>query len=157
MVTFDRVLNYAKEFFSRLHTECFIYGNVTKQRAHEIAGMVNKRLEATNAMVLPLLARQMLAKREYKLCAGTTYKTNNKNKFSYLYLFNIYSLGDSYLFEKENEYHKSSCAQLYFQCGPQTDRSNIMVNLIAQILTEPCYDCLRTKVIANRIRKLRSL
>ncbi|KNC32106.1 Insulin-degrading enzyme [Lucilia cuprina] len=122
LVTFDRVLNYAKEFFSRLHTESFIYGNVTKQQALEIAGLVNKRLEGTNAMVLPLLARQMLAKREYKLCAG-----------------------DSYLFEKDNNYHKSSCAQLYFQCGPQTDRSNIMVNLIAQILTEPCYDCLRTK------------
>ena len=55
-------------------------------------------------------------------------------------------LGDSYLFEKDNEFHKSSCAQLYFQCGPQTDRTNIMVSLIGQILTEPCYDCLRTKV-----------
>lgn len=57
--------------------------------------------------------------------------------------------GDSYLFEKENEFHKSSCAQLYLQCGPQTDRSNTLVNLISQILTEPCYDCLRTKVVIN--------
>ena len=69
-MTFERVLNYAKEFFSRLHTECFIYGNVTKKQATEIAGLVNKRLEGTNAIVLPLLARQMLAKREYKLSAG---------------------------------------------------------------------------------------
>ncbi|XP_075160301.1 insulin degrading metalloproteinase [Haematobia irritans] len=122
LVTYERVLQYAHEFFSRLHTECFIYGNVTKQKAHEIAGMVNKRLEDTNARVLPLLARQMLPKREYKLCPG-----------------------DSYLFEKENEFHKSNCTQLYIQYGPQSDRSNNMVNLISQILTEPCYDCLRTK------------
>lgn len=71
VVTYERVLGYAKNFFSRLHTECFIYGNVTKQRAQEIAGLVNKRLEDTNAKVLPLLARQMLPKREYKLCPGT--------------------------------------------------------------------------------------
>uniref|UniRef100_A0A1I8Q5M0 Insulin-degrading enzyme n=1 Tax=Stomoxys calcitrans TaxID=35570 RepID=A0A1I8Q5M0_STOCA len=122
LVTYERVLSYAKEFFSRLHTECFIYGNITKQKAQEIAGMVNKRLEDTNARVLPLLARQMLPKREYKLCPG-----------------------DSYLFEKENDFHKSNCTQLYIQCGQQSDRSNNMVNLISQILTEPCYDCLRTK------------
>ncbi|XP_058980135.1 insulin-degrading enzyme-like isoform X1 [Musca domestica] len=122
LATYERVLTYAKEFFSRLHTECFIYGNVAKKKALEIAGLVNKRLEDTNAKVLPLLARQMLPKREYKLCPG-----------------------DSYLFEKDNLYHKSSCTQIYLQCGPQTDRSNNMVNLISQILTEPCYDCLRTK------------
>uniref|UniRef100_A0A1A9ZU27 Insulin-degrading enzyme n=1 Tax=Glossina pallidipes TaxID=7398 RepID=A0A1A9ZU27_GLOPL len=122
LVTFDRVISYAKQFLSRLHTECFIYGNVNKKQAHEIAAVMNEQLELTNAKILPLLARQMLAKREYKLCPG-----------------------DNYLFEKENEFHKSSCTQVYFQCGPQTDHSNIMVNLMAQILTEPCYDCLRTK------------
>jgi len=70
VVTYDRVLNFAKEFFQRLHTECFIFGNVTKQQATDIAGRVNNRLEATNASKLPILARQMLKKREYKLLAG---------------------------------------------------------------------------------------
>lgn len=72
VVTYDRVLNFAKEFFQRLHTECFIFGNVTKQQATDIAGRVNTRLEATNALKLPILARQMLKKREYKLLAGAT-------------------------------------------------------------------------------------
>ena len=70
VVTYDRVCNFAKEFFQRLHTECFIYGNVNKQKAFDVAALMNKRLEATNSMVLPLLARQMLKKREYKLCSG---------------------------------------------------------------------------------------
>nr|AAA28439.1 insulin-degrading enzyme [Drosophila melanogaster] len=136
LVTYDRVLNFAKEFFQRLHTECFIFGNVTKQQATDIAGRVNTRLEATNASKLPILARQMLKKREYKLLAG-----------------------DSYLFEKENEFHKSSCAQLYLQCGAQTDHTNIMVNLVSQVLSEPCYDCLRTKeqlgyIVFSGVRKV---
>lgn len=54
------------------------------------------------------------------------------------------------MFETQNKYHKNSCAQLYFQYGPQTDRSNIMLNLIAQVLSEPCYDVLRTKVSEKR-------
>lgn len=70
VVTYDRVLNFAKEFFQRLHTECFIFGNVTKQQAVDIAGRVNSRLQETNATKLPILARQMLKKREYKLLAG---------------------------------------------------------------------------------------
>ncbi|EDX11226.1 insulin-degrading enzyme isoform X1 [Drosophila simulans] len=136
LVTYDRVLNFAKEFFQRLHTECFIFGNVTKQQATDIAGRVNTRLEATNASKLPILARQMLKKREYKLLAG-----------------------DSYLFEKENEFHKSSCTQLYLQCGAQTDHTNIMVNLVSQVLSEPCYDCLRTKeqlgyIVFSGVRKV---
>lgn len=70
VVSYDRVLNFAKEFFQRLHTECFIFGNVTKQQAVEIAGRVNNRLQETNATKLPILARQMLKKREYKLLPG---------------------------------------------------------------------------------------
>ncbi|XP_036326734.1 insulin-degrading enzyme-like [Rhagoletis pomonella] len=136
LVTYERVVDFARNFFQRLHTECFIYGNVTKAQALDVAERVNKRLEATNSTVLPLLARQMLKKREYKLCSG-----------------------DSYLFENQNNYHKSSCSQLYFQYGPQTDRSNIMLNLIAQVLSEPCYDVLRTKeqlgyIVFSGIRKV---
>ncbi|KAH8371843.1 hypothetical protein KR093_009062, partial [Drosophila rubida] len=136
LVSYDRVLNFAKEFFQRLHTECFIFGNVTKQQATDIAGRVNKRLEETNATKLPILARQMLKKREYKLLPG-----------------------DSYLFEKENEFHMSSCTQLYMQCGAQTDHTNIMVNLVSQVLSEPCYDCLRTKeqlgyIVFSGVRKV---
>ena len=88
----------------------------------EICQVVKDKLEATKSVQLPLLARQLLHKREYKLCDG-----------------------DSYLFEINNDYHKSSCAEIYMQCGPQNDHSNTYVDLVAQILTEPCYNYLRTK------------
>lgn len=84
MVTYDRVLNFAKEFFQRLHTECFIYGNVTKESALDIAATVNKRLEETNSVILPLLARQMLKKREYKLCNGKYYKKMDNKTLVYI-------------------------------------------------------------------------
>lgn len=106
-----------------MHVECFIHGNANKQKALDIAGLVEQKLLSTNAMTLPLLSRQLLLKREYKLKPGETY-----------------------IFETENEYHKSSCAELYLQCGVQTDEANVFVDLVAQILNEPFYNTLRTKV-----------
>lgn len=53
--------------------------------------------------------------------------------------------GEKYLFETQNEFHKSSCASVYLQCGPQDDRSNVFIDLVTQILSEPCYNQLRTK------------
>lgn len=44
-----------------------------------------------------------------------------------------------------NEFHKSSCAELYLQCGMQNDQANVYVDLVTQILSEPCYNQLRTK------------
>lgn len=88
----------------------------------ELAGLVEQKLNATNANTLPLLSRQLLMKREYKLDEGFAYR-----------------------FETENEYHKSSCASLYLQCGVQNDRANVLIDLTSQILCEPCYNTLRTK------------
>lgn len=53
--------------------------------------------------------------------------------------------GENCLFETNNDYHKSSCAELYLQCGMQDDQSNVFVDLVTQILSEPCYNQLRTK------------
>lgn len=80
-------------------------------------------MDSTHANVLPLLSRQLMLKREYKLVTG-----------------------ERYLFETQNEFHKSSCASVYLQCGPQDDRSNVFIDLVTQILSEPCYNQLRTKV-----------
>lgn len=108
---------------SRMHVECFLHGNVDKQKALDMTGLVEQKLKGTHSMTLPLLSRQLLLKREYKL-----------------------PLGESYVFETENEFHKSSCAELYLQCGVQSDRSNVFIDLTSQVLTEPCYNQLRTKV-----------
>ena len=62
-------------------------------------------------------------------------------------IFSYINLGESYLFEIENEFHKSSCVELYLQCGVQNDKSNVFIDLVSKILSEPCYNTLRTKVM----------
>ncbi|KAL1396625.1 hypothetical protein pipiens_010394 [Culex pipiens pipiens] len=122
LLSVDRLRSFIDELLSRMHVECFIYGNVNKENALEISGKVEDKLKNTDASVVPLLARQLMLKREYKL--------NN---------------GENCLFETNNDYHKSSCAELYLQCGMQDDQSNVFVDLVTQILSEPCYNQLRTK------------
>ena len=130
----ERLQQYITDFLSRMHVECFIHGNVNKQKAMELSGNVEKILYTTHSMTLPLLSRQLLLKREYKLVTG-----------------------ERYLFETENEYHKSSCAELYLQCGVQSDKSNVFIDLVAQVLSEPCYNTLRTKVFFSFDIKLKSI
>ncbi|KAJ6645539.1 Insulin-degrading enzyme [Pseudolycoriella hygida] len=121
LMTVGRLRQYIKDFLSRLHVECFIYANVNRQKAMDVAAVVQHKLDGTDSNALPLLSRQMLLSREYKLVPG-----------------------EKYLFEIENEYHKSSCNSLYLQCGPHTDRSNVLLELVNQILSQPFYHQLRT-------------
>lgn len=122
VVTPERLKQFIVEFMSRMHVETFLHGNVDKQRALDLTGIIEQKMLKTNSATLPLLSRQLLLKREYKLPTG-----------------------EHYLFETDNEFHKSSCAELYLQCGVQNDRSNTFIDLTSQILTEPCYSQLRTK------------
>lgn len=122
LLTVERLRTFIEELLSRMHVECFIYGNINKEKALEISGKVEDKLKNTDASILPLLSRQLMLKREYKL-----------------------NTGENSLFEMVNDYHKSSCAELYLQCGMQDDQSNVYVDLVTQILSEPCYNQLRTK------------
>lgn len=58
---------------------------------------------------------------------------------------NFIILDEPYLFESSNEFHKASCASFYLQCGVQEDNSNVFIDLVSQILSEPCYNVLRTQ------------
>lgn len=103
-----------------MHVECLIHGNVNKQQALQLAKVVNQQM--SNAKTLPLLSQQLLPKREYKLVHQ-----------------------ESYRFITENAFHKSSCSELFLQCGTQNDTANVFIDLVAQVLSEPCYNTLRTK------------
>lgn len=122
MITVDRLKQYIRDFLSQMHVECLIHGNANKQQALALTNVVEQQLKTTDAYTLPLLSRQLLLKREYKLLNQ-----------------------ESYRFVTENEYHKSSCTELYLQCGMQSDIANVYIDLVAQILCEPCYNTLRTK------------
>lgn len=41
--------------------------------------------------------------------------------------------------------HRSSCVEIYYQCGVQTTQSNMLLELFTQIVHEPCFDILRTQ------------
>lgn len=105
-----------------MHIECLIHGNVNEKKALELVQTVEDRLTSTLNMS-PLLPRQLLLNRELKLENGC-----------------------HYLYQVENDVHKSSCIELYYQCGIQSKESNMKLELLAQIIQEPCFNILRTKV-----------
>lgn len=108
---------------SKMHIECLIHGNVNKEKALKLVNIVeNHMLSAVN--VSPLLPRQLLLNRELKLEEGC-----------------------DYVYEVNNDVHKSSCIELYYQCGLQSTENNVLLELIAHIIEEPCYDQLRTQVL----------
>lgn len=74
----------------------------------------------------------------YYLCILIIY-----NSFSVLR--KIFFLGCHFLFEVQTKYHSSSCTQIYCQTGLQSTESNMLLELLAQILSEPCFTTLRTK------------
>lgn len=53
--------------------------------------------------------------------------------------------GADYVFHVENTIHKSSCAESYYQCDLQSTRSNMLLQLLVQIIAEPCFNTLRTQ------------
>uniref|UniRef100_A0A182J3K6 Insulin-degrading enzyme n=1 Tax=Anopheles atroparvus TaxID=41427 RepID=A0A182J3K6_ANOAO len=121
LLSMERLQVFIEQLLSRMHVECFIYGNVNKDKAMAMMRMVEDKMKTTDAKIVPLLSRQLLQKREYKL-----------------------GNGECCLFEATNEFHKSSCTELYLQCGPQESHSTF-VDILSQMLSEACYTQLRTK------------
>lgn len=113
VMTPEMLQRFVKQFLSKIHVECFLYGNVDRTNAMTLVGMLEEKLKKTNSVALPLLARQLFPKREYKLENGC-----------------------NYLYEKENDIHSSSCILTYLQFGEQSDRNNIYTDLLVQILSE---------------------
>ncbi|XP_065170967.1 insulin-degrading enzyme isoform X2 [Atheta coriaria] len=120
-VTIDRLEAFIPQILSKMHIECFIHGNANKQKALDLVDIVENRLSEAVRMS-PLLPRQLLLNRELKLEDGCNY------------LYNI-----------QNDIHKSSCVEIYYQCGMQTKQSNVLLDLFAHIIQEPCFNELRTK------------
>lgn len=95
---------------------------MNKEKALNLVQIVENYL-LSNVKFSPLLPRQLLLNRELKLEDGCNYS-----------------------YEVNNDFHKSSCIELYYQCGLQNKENNVLLELIAQILHEPCFSQLRTQV-----------
>jgi len=53
--------------------------------------------------------------------------------------------GTEQRFVTTTDVHKSSCALSYYQCNRQGTRVNMLLEMVAQLLSEPCFSVLRTK------------
>ncbi|XP_018404393.1 PREDICTED: insulin-degrading enzyme-like, partial [Cyphomyrmex costatus] len=113
---------FIPQLFSKVHVECLIYGNVTITEATDIRKSIESKLTTGVPNIIPLLEKQLLLSREIKLEDGC-----------------------HFLFEVENNLHKNSCTMVYYQTGLQSTESNMLLELLAQIIQEPCFNTLRTK------------
>ncbi|XP_045505756.1 insulin-degrading enzyme [Colias croceus] len=102
-----------------LHAEALLVGNLTRTRADRVVDMVHDKLPKD---AVPLLAQQLLLCREVELDKGAWY-----------------------LRETQNKVHASSCASLYLACGSRAARPNVILELLAHALSEPCFHVLRTQ------------
>lgn len=73
--------------------------------------------------VIPLLSQQLTLTREIQLEMGSHYKL-----------------------EIDHTVHSSSCVLLYLQCGLRSPSSDALIELLLQILSEICFNILKTKV-----------
>ncbi|XP_019877386.1 insulin-degrading enzyme isoform X4 [Aethina tumida] len=120
-LTIDKLEAFIPQMLSKMHIECLVHGNANKEKALKLAQIVEDHLTSALSMS-PLLPRQLLLNRELKLEDGS-----------------------HYVYQVENKVHKSSCIELYYQCGLQSKENNMKLELFAQIIQEPCFNILRTK------------
>lgn len=69
-------------------------------------------------------------------------KLNKKPLYFFMWIFFV---GCHYVYEAINEVHSSSSVETYYQCGVHETRSNMLLELLADILGEPCFNYLRTQ------------
>lgn len=120
-VTYDKVTNFLPQLLSKLYIEGLVYGNITKQKALEMTERMETILKE-QAGTRELLPSQKRRLRELQLPNGCYY-----------------------LYQKTNSVHKSSSIEIYYQCGQQATQSNMLLELFVQIISEPCFNILRTK------------
>ncbi|XP_077499143.1 insulin degrading metalloproteinase isoform X1 [Amblyomma americanum] len=120
-LTKERVQEMIPKLLSRMHIECLMHGNLTRQHALDLVGIVEGSLQASVG-TKPLLPSELVGHREHQLLER-----------------------GEYVYEQVNQVHHTSSIQTYFQCGPQETRANMLVELLCQLITEPCYNILRTQ------------
>lgn len=120
-VTLEKLTAFLPQLFSKMYIEGLVYGNVTKQKALEMTEMVENILkeQVSTKELLPSQRRRL---REIQLPDGCYY-----------------------IYQETNSVHKSSSIEIYYQCGQQATNTNMLLELFVQIMSEPCFDVLRTK------------
>ncbi|ESO09969.1 hypothetical protein HELRODRAFT_109371 [Helobdella robusta] len=132
---FEKLLNFVPQLFGQVFLEAFVYGNVSIEKAKVMVDLIEQALIDTYK-TRPLLPSQQRRFREVQLPDGGCYR-----------------------YCRENDVHKSSSLEIYYQCCPQETHSNMLLELFCQIISEPCYDILRTQeqlgyIVFSGVRRL---
>uniref|UniRef100_A0A8C4NB61 Insulin-degrading enzyme n=2 Tax=Eptatretus burgeri TaxID=7764 RepID=A0A8C4NB61_EPTBU len=120
-VTLPDLQRYIPQFLSRLHMECLFHGNLTKKEALDIQSQVEECL-ASSAHSKALLPSQLIRYRQVQL--------PDRGWF---------------VFQQKNEVHNNCGVEIYFQSDVQSTHDNMLLELVCQIIAEPCFHTLRTK------------
>ncbi|KAG9344403.1 hypothetical protein JZ751_011073 [Albula glossodonta] len=120
-VTLPRLKAFIPQLLSRLHIEALIHGNITKQSALGMMQMVEDTL-IEHAHTKPLLPSQLIRYREVQVPDGGWY-----------------------VHQQRNEVHNNCGIEIYYQTDMQNTHDNMLLELFCQIISEPCFNTLRTK------------
>ncbi|XP_072413834.1 insulin-degrading enzyme isoform X1 [Chiloscyllium punctatum] len=120
-VTLIRLKAFIPQLLSRLHIEALLHGNITRQTSLSIIQMVEDTL-IQHAHTKPLLPSQLTRYREVQL--------PDRGWFVY---------------QQRNEVHNNCGIEIYYQTDMQNTHENMLLELFCQIISEPCFNTLRTK------------
>uniref|UniRef100_A0A673G1H8 Insulin-degrading enzyme n=1 Tax=Sinocyclocheilus rhinocerous TaxID=307959 RepID=A0A673G1H8_9TELE len=120
-VTFSRLKAFIPQLLSRLHIEALLHGNITKQSALGMMQMLEDTL-IEHAHTKPLLPSQLIRYREVQVPDGGWY-----------------------VYQQRNEVHNNCGIEIYYQTDMQNTHENMLLELFCQIISEPCFNTLRTK------------
>uniref|UniRef100_UPI00398E990D insulin-degrading enzyme isoform X2 n=1 Tax=Pristiophorus japonicus TaxID=55135 RepID=UPI00398E990D len=120
-VTLLRLKAFIPQLLSRLHIEALLHGNITRQASLSIIQMVEDTL-IQHAHTKPLLPSQLTRYREVQL--------PDRGWFVY---------------QQRNEVHNNCGIEIYYQTDMQNTHENMLLELFCQIISEPCFNTLRTK------------
>ncbi|XP_061601535.1 insulin-degrading enzyme isoform X2 [Cololabis saira] len=120
-VTLPRLKAFIPQLLSRLHIEALLHGNITKESALGMIQMLEDTL-IEHAHTKPLLPSQLIRYREVQVPDGGWY-----------------------VYQQRNEVHNNCGIEIYYQTDMQTTQENMLLELFCQIISEPCFNTLRTK------------
>ncbi|XP_021171992.2 insulin-degrading enzyme isoform X2 [Fundulus heteroclitus] len=120
-VTLVRLRAFIPQLLSRLHIETLLHGNITKESALSMMQMVEDTL-IEHAHTKPLLPSQLIRYREVQVPDGGWY-----------------------VYQQRNEVHNNCGIEIYYQTDMQATNENMLLELFCQIVSEPCFNTLRTK------------
>jgi len=62
------------------------------------------------------------------------------------------AVGSCFVYQQQNDVHKSCSLEVYYQCSVEETHNNMVLELFCQIISEPCFDILRTQEQLGTVR-----